>query len=182
MEPVVLKAGSTQEDGFGVQPRRVADLGRVPSLQRSSSLCRSRRPQYAFSSCEEVGFQGPGPRVLWGPVTMAGEGGCPAGQIPLPWGLQPRKPRRRENRREEQVPLCPPIPPPSGCTITSCSWSDWEAPGKRCCPGTRQVVTLTSESSDFPSLSDWEAPSTTHVLGSSRKAWDKTVSLSLSAG
>ncbi|XP_036207757.1 transient receptor potential cation channel subfamily M member 2 isoform X1 [Myotis myotis] len=56
MEPSALKAGSMQEDGFGVQPRRVADLGRVPSLQRSSSsLCRgrSRRSQYAFSSCEK---------------------------------------------------------------------------------------------------------------------------------
>ncbi|XP_036301235.1 transient receptor potential cation channel subfamily M member 2 isoform X2 [Pipistrellus kuhlii] len=54
MEPSARRAGCTQEDGFGVQPRRVADLGRVPSLRRSSSsLCRSRRSQYPFSSCEK---------------------------------------------------------------------------------------------------------------------------------
>ncbi|XP_021112017.1 transient receptor potential cation channel subfamily M member 2 isoform X1 [Heterocephalus glaber] len=45
------KAGSEQEDGFGVQPRRVVDLGLVPNLRRSnSSLCKSRRLQCPFSS------------------------------------------------------------------------------------------------------------------------------------
>lgn len=58
MEPSALtKAGSKQEEGFGVQSRRVADLGLVPNLRRSnSSLCRSRRSQYLFNSCEKVGF------------------------------------------------------------------------------------------------------------------------------
>ncbi|XP_059865742.1 transient receptor potential cation channel subfamily M member 2 [Delphinus delphis] len=60
MEPAMLRrrdgAGSRQEDGFGVQPRRVADLGMVPNLrQSSSSLCRSRRSQYPFGNCEKQG-------------------------------------------------------------------------------------------------------------------------------
>ncbi|KAF6122339.1 transient receptor potential cation channel subfamily M member 2 [Phyllostomus discolor] len=55
MEPSALtKAGSKQEEGFGVQSRRVADLGLVPNLRRSnSSLCRNRRSQYLFNSCEK---------------------------------------------------------------------------------------------------------------------------------
>ncbi|KAB0398108.1 hypothetical protein E2I00_019756 [Balaenoptera physalus] len=49
-------ASSRQEDGFGVQPRRVADLGMVPNLRQSnSSLCRSRRSQYPFGNCEKQG-------------------------------------------------------------------------------------------------------------------------------
>lgn len=56
----LMKAGSRQDEGFGVQPRRAADLGLVPNLQRSGSLCRSRRPQYV-SSGEKVGGRGAGP-------------------------------------------------------------------------------------------------------------------------
>ncbi|KAM7248783.1 hypothetical protein CapIbe_000822 [Capra ibex] len=48
------QASSREEDGFGVQPRRVANLAMVPNLrQNSTSLCRSRRPQCLFSSCEK---------------------------------------------------------------------------------------------------------------------------------
>lgn len=114
MEPVVLKAGSTQEDGFGVQPRRVADLGRVPSLQRSSSLCRSRRPQYAFSSCEEVGFQGPGPRALWGPVTMVGGGGVLLGRYPCPGGCSPENPAGERTGEKSRCHFVPPSHPRVG--------------------------------------------------------------------
>ncbi|XP_039101414.1 transient receptor potential cation channel subfamily M member 2 isoform X1 [Hyaena hyaena] len=52
--PDPRKAGSKQEEGFGVPPRRAADLGTVPSLRRSnSSLCKVRRPQNLFSSSEK---------------------------------------------------------------------------------------------------------------------------------
>ncbi|XP_068837675.1 transient receptor potential cation channel subfamily M member 2 isoform X2 [Capricornis sumatraensis] len=48
------QGSSREEDGFGVQPRRVANLAMVPNLQQSStSLCRSKRPQCLFSSCEK---------------------------------------------------------------------------------------------------------------------------------
>ncbi|KAJ1071012.1 hypothetical protein K5549_003991 [Capra hircus] len=48
------QASSREEDGFGGQPRRVANLAMVPNLrQNSTSLCRSRRPQCLFSSCEK---------------------------------------------------------------------------------------------------------------------------------
>jgi hypothetical protein len=51
------KAGSEQEEGFGVQPRTVTDLGMVPNLRRSNSnLCKGRRLQCAFGSSEKVGF------------------------------------------------------------------------------------------------------------------------------
>uniref|UniRef100_A0A8C6DTH7 Transient receptor potential cation channel subfamily M member 2 n=1 Tax=Moschus moschiferus TaxID=68415 RepID=A0A8C6DTH7_MOSMO len=50
------QASSREEDSFGVQPRRVADLAMVPNLQQSStSLCRSRKSQYLFSNCEKKG-------------------------------------------------------------------------------------------------------------------------------
>uniref|UniRef100_A0A8P0T3Z1 Uncharacterized protein n=1 Tax=Canis lupus familiaris TaxID=9615 RepID=A0A8P0T3Z1_CANLF len=45
------KAGSRQEEGFGVQPRRMADLGMVSNLRRSnSSLCKTRRLQHLFGN------------------------------------------------------------------------------------------------------------------------------------
>lgn len=78
MEPSALtKAGSKQEEGFGVQSRRVADLGLGPNLRRSnSSLCRSRRSQYLFNSCEKVGFPWPSDRrrgdVPWGRNSRSG--------------------------------------------------------------------------------------------------------------
>ena len=78
MEPAMLRrrdgAGSRQEDGFGVQPRRVADLGMVPNLRQSnSSLCRSRRSQYPFGNCEKVGLRPPGlPGPWWGTVNTQG--------------------------------------------------------------------------------------------------------------
>ncbi|KAM5275432.1 transient receptor potential cation channel subfamily M member 2 isoform 10-T14 [Hipposideros larvatus] len=55
MEPsTLMKAGSEQEEGFGVQPRKVTDLGSAPNLRRNnSSLCKKRRPQYLFNSCEK---------------------------------------------------------------------------------------------------------------------------------
>ncbi|KAM7132576.1 transient receptor potential cation channel subfamily M member 2 isoform 3-T3 [Molossus nigricans] len=54
MEPSALTKAGSKEEGFGVQSRRVADLGLVPHLRRSnSSLCRNRRSQYLFSSCEK---------------------------------------------------------------------------------------------------------------------------------
>ncbi|XP_069886906.1 transient receptor potential cation channel subfamily M member 2 isoform X1 [Dipodomys merriami] len=55
MEPVApRKAGSEQEEGFGVHSRRAADLGMVPNLRRSnSSLCRNRRLPGVFSSAEK---------------------------------------------------------------------------------------------------------------------------------
>ncbi|CAI9175994.1 unnamed protein product [Rangifer tarandus platyrhynchus] len=50
------QASSREEDSFGVQPRRVADLAMVPNLRWSStSLCRNRRSQYLFSNCEKQG-------------------------------------------------------------------------------------------------------------------------------
>ncbi|XP_020739237.2 transient receptor potential cation channel subfamily M member 2 isoform X1 [Odocoileus virginianus] len=50
------QASSREEDSFGVQPRRVADLAMVPNLRRSStSLCRNRRSQRLFSNCEKQG-------------------------------------------------------------------------------------------------------------------------------
>lgn len=99
MEPSALKAGSKQEDGFGVQPRRVADLGRAPSLRRSSSsLCRSRRAQYPFSSCEKVGFQGPGvSESFWGPGTT--EGGIQLGRDSCPGAAAQETPEEREPER-----------------------------------------------------------------------------------
>lgn len=65
------QASSREEDGFGVQPRRVANLAMVPNLRQSStSLCRSRRPQRLFSSCEKVGLGSLGlPGPWWGTVT-----------------------------------------------------------------------------------------------------------------
>ncbi|MBZ3871426.1 Transient receptor potential cation channel subfamily M member 2 [Sciurus carolinensis] len=55
MEPLApRRAGSEQEEGFGVQPRRVTDLGMVPNLRRShSSLCKSRRLPCPLSSSEK---------------------------------------------------------------------------------------------------------------------------------
>ncbi|XP_029794679.1 transient receptor potential cation channel subfamily M member 2 isoform X3 [Suricata suricatta] len=55
MEPPALrKAGSKQEEGFGVPPRRVADPGVVPNLRRSnSSLCKVRRSQNLFGNSEK---------------------------------------------------------------------------------------------------------------------------------
>lgn len=55
MEPSTpWKAGSKQEEGFGGQPRRVADLGAGPNLQRSdSSLPKNRRSQYLLGNCEK---------------------------------------------------------------------------------------------------------------------------------
>ncbi|KAM4889199.1 LOW QUALITY PROTEIN: transient receptor potential cation channel subfamily M member 2 [Thomomys bottae] len=55
MEPgAPRKAGSEQDEGFGVQSRRATDLGVVPNLRRSnSSLCRHRRLPGAFSSSEK---------------------------------------------------------------------------------------------------------------------------------
>ncbi|XP_057162738.1 transient receptor potential cation channel subfamily M member 2 isoform X2 [Ursus arctos] len=52
MEPPTLrKAGSKQEEGFGVQPSSMADLGMVPSLRRSnSSLSKTRRLHHLFSN------------------------------------------------------------------------------------------------------------------------------------
>ncbi|XP_065798979.1 transient receptor potential cation channel subfamily M member 2 isoform X3 [Muntiacus reevesi] len=50
------QASSREEDSFGVQPRRVADLAMVPNLRWSStSLCKNRRSQYLFSNCEKQG-------------------------------------------------------------------------------------------------------------------------------
>lgn len=92
MEPAMLRrrdgAGSRQEDGFGVQPRRVADLGMVPNLrQSSSSLCRSRRSQYPFGNCEKVGLGVTGSaRALVGYSEHPGRA-----ETRLSWGLQPRK-------------------------------------------------------------------------------------------
>uniref|UniRef100_A0A8C9M6N4 Transient receptor potential cation channel subfamily M member 2 n=1 Tax=Panthera tigris altaica TaxID=74533 RepID=A0A8C9M6N4_PANTA len=52
--PTLRKAGSKQEEAFGVQPRRVADLGTVPSLRRSnSSLHKVRRSQNLFGNSEK---------------------------------------------------------------------------------------------------------------------------------
>nr|XP_060496568.1 transient receptor potential cation channel subfamily M member 2-like [Panthera onca]XP_060496569.1 transient receptor potential cation channel subfamily M member 2-like [Panthera onca]XP_060496570.1 transient receptor potential cation channel subfamily M member 2-like [Panthera onca]XP_060496571.1 transient receptor potential cation channel subfamily M member 2-like [Panthera onca]XP_060496572.1 transient receptor potential cation channel subfamily M member 2-like [Panthera onca]XP_0604965 len=52
--PTLRKAGSKQEEAFGVQPRRVADLGTVPSLRRSnSSLRKVRRSQNLFGNSEK---------------------------------------------------------------------------------------------------------------------------------
>lgn len=48
-----MKAGSKQEEGFGVQPRRVADLGPAPNLWRSSSSLYKKRSQYIVNSCEK---------------------------------------------------------------------------------------------------------------------------------
>nr|XP_019601291.1 PREDICTED: transient receptor potential cation channel subfamily M member 2 isoform X2 [Rhinolophus sinicus] len=48
-----MKAGSKQEEGFGVQPRRVADLGPAPNLWRSSSSLHKNRSQYVVNSCEK---------------------------------------------------------------------------------------------------------------------------------
>ncbi|XP_008565916.1 PREDICTED: transient receptor potential cation channel subfamily M member 2 [Galeopterus variegatus] len=55
MEPSALrKSGSEQEEGFGVQARRIADLGTVPNLRRSNSiLYRSRRLQCPFGNSEK---------------------------------------------------------------------------------------------------------------------------------
>ncbi|KAM4862758.1 transient receptor potential cation channel subfamily M member 2 isoform X2 [Urocitellus parryii] len=55
MEPLApRRAGSEQEESFGVPPRRVADLGMLPHLRRShSSLCKSRRLQCHLSSSEK---------------------------------------------------------------------------------------------------------------------------------
>ncbi|XP_048659734.1 transient receptor potential cation channel subfamily M member 2 isoform X3 [Marmota marmota marmota] len=55
MEPLApRRAGSEQEEGFGVPPRRVADLGMLPHLRRShSSLGKSRRLQCHLSSSEK---------------------------------------------------------------------------------------------------------------------------------
>nr|XP_044606853.1 transient receptor potential cation channel subfamily M member 2 isoform X6 [Equus asinus] len=55
MEPSTpWKAGSKQEEGFGGQPRRVADLGAGPNLRRSdSSLPKNRRSQYLLGNCEK---------------------------------------------------------------------------------------------------------------------------------
>nr|XP_023486051.1 transient receptor potential cation channel subfamily M member 2 isoform X2 [Equus caballus] len=55
MEPSTpWKAGSKQKEGFGGQPRRVADLGAGPNLQRSdSSLPKNRRSQYLLGNCEK---------------------------------------------------------------------------------------------------------------------------------
>lgn len=54
-----MKAGSKQEEGFGVQPRKVTDLGPAPNLQRNnSSLGKQRRQQYLLNSCEKVGVWG----------------------------------------------------------------------------------------------------------------------------
>ncbi|XP_012516997.1 PREDICTED: transient receptor potential cation channel subfamily M member 2 [Propithecus coquereli] len=55
MEPPALgKVGSEKEEGFGVQPRRMADLGRVSNLRRSnSSLSKSHRLQGPFGSSEK---------------------------------------------------------------------------------------------------------------------------------
>lgn len=60
MEPPTLrKAGSKQEEGFGVQPSSMADLGMVPSLRRSnSSLSKTRRLHHLFSYSAKVGFWG----------------------------------------------------------------------------------------------------------------------------
>lgn len=75
MEPSALTKAGSKEEGFGVQSRRVADLGLVPHLRRSnSSLCRNRRSQYLFSSCEKVGVWSGSARAPWGPVTTAGRG------------------------------------------------------------------------------------------------------------
>ncbi|XP_070651869.1 transient receptor potential cation channel subfamily M member 2 isoform X3 [Bos indicus] len=50
------QASSGEEDSFGVQPRRVADLAMVPNLRWSSTgLCRRTRSQCLFSSCEKQG-------------------------------------------------------------------------------------------------------------------------------
>ncbi|XP_049483681.1 transient receptor potential cation channel subfamily M member 2 isoform X1 [Panthera uncia] len=52
--PTLRKAGSKQEEAFGAQPRRVADLGTVPSLRRSnSSLRKVRRSQNLFGNSEK---------------------------------------------------------------------------------------------------------------------------------
>ncbi|XP_032986871.1 transient receptor potential cation channel subfamily M member 2 isoform X2 [Rhinolophus ferrumequinum] len=48
-----MKAGSKHEEGFGVQPRRVADLGLAPNLWRSSSSLCKKRSQYLVNSCEK---------------------------------------------------------------------------------------------------------------------------------
>ncbi|XP_007945494.1 transient receptor potential cation channel subfamily M member 2 [Orycteropus afer afer] len=48
------KPGSVQEEGFGLQSRRTADLGLVPSVQNgSSSLFKRRRPQSTFGNDEK---------------------------------------------------------------------------------------------------------------------------------
>ena len=65
------QASFREEDSFGVQPRRVADLAMVPNLRWSStSLCRNRRSQNLFSNCEKVGLGSLGlPGPWWGTVT-----------------------------------------------------------------------------------------------------------------
>ncbi|XP_075399456.1 transient receptor potential cation channel subfamily M member 2 isoform X2 [Tenrec ecaudatus] len=56
MEPSAMrKLGSGQEEGFGVQPRRTADLGLGPNLRRSHGSLKSRRPQAAFGTGEKQG-------------------------------------------------------------------------------------------------------------------------------
>lgn len=96
------QASSREEDSFGVQPRRVADLAMVPNLRWSStSLCRNRRSQYLFSNCEKVslgslGLPGPwlghsDPLVLLGTTTQQrglGENtGGPPESVSLGWFL-----------------------------------------------------------------------------------------------
>lgn len=89
-----MKAGSKQEEGFGVQPRRVADLGPAPNLWRSSSSLHKNRSQYVVNSCEKVGVWGSGSAAdplapSWGPVTTGRGVSCWAGSPVL--GLHPRK-------------------------------------------------------------------------------------------
>uniref|UniRef100_G1LW30 Transient receptor potential cation channel subfamily M member 2 n=6 Tax=Ailuropoda melanoleuca TaxID=9646 RepID=G1LW30_AILME len=49
--PTLRKAGSKQEEGFGVQPSNMADLGMAPSLQRSSSsLSKTKRLHHLFGN------------------------------------------------------------------------------------------------------------------------------------
>ncbi|XP_058379213.1 transient receptor potential cation channel subfamily M member 2 isoform X1 [Diceros bicornis minor] len=55
MEPLApRRAGSKQEEGFGGQPRRVAELVMLPDLRRSSSgVSKNKKSQYLLSNCEE---------------------------------------------------------------------------------------------------------------------------------
>lgn len=78
MEPSAhRKASSEQEDGFGVQPSRVADLGMVPNPRQSNSrLYKNGRPQCHLSSSEKVGFP------LGSPACTHGPGGPP---VTLGW-------------------------------------------------------------------------------------------------
>lgn len=88
MEPPTLrKAGSKQEEAFGVQPRRVADLGTVPSLRRSnSSLRKVRRSQNLFGNSEKVGFRWPaGPPSAGSPRALVGPGDHPGMGVFLAW-------------------------------------------------------------------------------------------------